>query len=392
MTWSISMSGQGHALVGHEDLEGRVAILDEGRQLLAKHLLRGIGDDEVERDIDVALPVRLGVIGLERFAQGLALLLHAEREDGGVAAERGRARPALETVGHQDAGPGGLGEVDVAVDPAGKDEPPGRVDHLEGVAEVMPESRDPSTPDGDVAGEGVGGGRDRAAANDGVEARHLGPARPRSPGRNRFDAAPGPRRQERRDASEAGRRASARRLQRGHGHAIRAEILDLLDSEEFGEADAGAVDAALHGADRAAHDRGCLLIGEALCADQQQRLALVRREPRKRRAEIVHVGAPVLLGQAGQPAGIGTIDILDLALSLAKVREIEVAQMVKSHALRFVPRSKRSMAPQARMIVSCTRSSALSTFPHSEIANARRLGSAASIWSRIAGSTLIVSP
>src|SRR5277367_2679916 len=63
--------------------------------------------------------------------------------------------------------------------------------------------------------------------------------------------------------------------------------------------------------------------------------------------------------------------------------------MVKSHAGILVPGSKESIWASARNSVSCTRSSARSILPHSEMANARRLGTVASTWSRIAGSSFI---
>src|SRR5262245_54261482 len=48
----------------------------------------------------------------------------------------------------------------------------------------------------------------------------------------------------------------------------------------------------------------------------------------------------------------------------------------------FVPGSNESRCDHARISVSCTRSLARSTSPQSEIANARRLGTAASIAPR----------
>src|ERR1700722_10627505 len=56
--------------------------------------------------------------------------------------------------------------------------------------------------------------------------------------------------------------------------------------------------------------------------------------------------------------------------------------MVNSHADMLEPGSKESRFAQARSSASCTRSSARSTLPHSEIANARSEGTAASITSR----------
>src|SRR5713226_8972895 len=56
-------------------------------------------------------------------------------------------------------------------------------------------------------------------------------------------------------------------------------------------------------------------------------------------------------------------------------------RMVNSQADMLVPGSNELRLAQARNNVSCTRSSARSTFPHSEIANARRLGTARNIAS-----------
>src|SRR5580704_13379069 len=47
------------------------------------------------------------------------------------------------------------------------------------------------------------------------------------------------------------------------------------------------------------------------------------------------------------------------------------------------------MCDSARSKVSCTKSSARSMLPQSEMANARRLGTVASTWSRIAGSSFM---
>ena len=57
----------------------------------------------------------------------------------------------------------------VAVDAAGQNELAGRVDDLLCVAEVLAQRRDPAIPDADIAGEGIGRGRDRSAADDSVE-------------------------------------------------------------------------------------------------------------------------------------------------------------------------------------------------------------------------------
>src|SRR5262249_15983141 len=49
----------------------------------------------------------------------------------------------------------------------------------------------------------------------------------------------------------------------------------------------------------------------------------------------------------------------------------------------FVPGSNELRFANARSSASCTRSSARSTFPHNEMANARKLGTAASMTSRM---------
>ena len=126
----------------------------------------------MEADVDVAAALGLGVIVLHRLPQALPLLLHAERHDQRVAAERRRARAALEVVGHDDAGAARLGEMHVAVDAARQHQPAARVDHLVGRAQVVAERRDPAAADADVADDGVAGVGDAAAADDGVELAH----------------------------------------------------------------------------------------------------------------------------------------------------------------------------------------------------------------------------
>ena len=164
--------GQRQPLVGHEHLERGVAVVDQRRQLLAEHALGRVGDDEMERDVDVAMAVGLGVIMLHHLAQAFALLLHGERQHHGVAAERGGAGAGGEVVGHDDAGAGRLGDVDVAVDAAGQHQQAARIDDVGRIAEIFAERRDPPAADADVALKRVGRGCDRAAADDGVE-RHV---------------------------------------------------------------------------------------------------------------------------------------------------------------------------------------------------------------------------
>ena len=63
------------ALVGHVDLEGGIAVLDQGRQLLAQHLLARVRDDQVEGVVDHRLRPGERVIVGDRLAQGIAALL-----------------------------------------------------------------------------------------------------------------------------------------------------------------------------------------------------------------------------------------------------------------------------------------------------------------------------
>src|SRR5437764_12780122 len=63
--------------------------------------------------------------------------------------------------------------------------------------------------------------------------------------------------------------------------------------------------------------------------------------------------------------------------------------MVNSQAGMLEPGSKELILASARSSVSCTRSSARSTLPHNEMANARKLGTAARTASRTEGSRSI---
>src|SRR5579862_5857518 len=59
----------------------------------------------------------------------------------------------------------------------------------------------------------------------------------------------------------------------GARRPVRAEIIDAVDGEQVGKPGAGAVDAALDGADRATANSRGVLVGEARGADQDQGLA-----------------------------------------------------------------------------------------------------------------------
>ena len=89
---------------------------------------------------------------------------------------------------------------------------------------------------------------------------------------------------------------------------------------------ARAIDAALDGADRAAADFGRLLVGEAGCADQDQRLALVVGQLGERGAEFLELDVAGLLRLRLQRLGVAAVGILDLAAALAILRAEQVAQ------------------------------------------------------------------
>ena len=120
--------------------------------------------------VGVAVALRERVIGTQRRAQRLALFLQAEGQDGGVAAEKRRARAALEIVGHHDPLAGGLRDVDMAVDTAGQDVAAGGVDLLRPARQRLADLDDPPVAHTEIGREDIRSRGDRAAANDEVEA------------------------------------------------------------------------------------------------------------------------------------------------------------------------------------------------------------------------------
>ena len=118
--------GQLQVVVGHVDLEGGVALLDQGRQLALRHVLGGIGDDQVEGVVDHRLAFGAAVVVVDRLLDAVALLLRRERQHGGGAAAGRRAGAGEEVVGKARAVAGRLVEMAVAVDAAGRDQPAAR--------------------------------------------------------------------------------------------------------------------------------------------------------------------------------------------------------------------------------------------------------------------------
>ena len=98
------MIEQPQALIGHEDFQGGVAVLDEGREFLPQHLRSRIGDDQVEAHVAEAVAIGQSMVGGNRLPQALALLLEAEGQDCRVAAHQGRFRATRKVVRHHDPG------------------------------------------------------------------------------------------------------------------------------------------------------------------------------------------------------------------------------------------------------------------------------------------------
>ena len=106
---------------------------------------------------------------------------------------------------------------------------------------------------------------------------------------------------------------------------------------QFVEARAGAVDAAFHGADGTAGDVGGILVGEAFGADQDERLALIRRQLRQRLAEIDKIEVTLLLGRDRKLGGQLALAVGDLALRLAQLREVGIAKNGEQPSLEIGP-------------------------------------------------------
>ena len=115
-------------VVGHVDLERRVALADQRRQFLVQHLRRRVADDQVEGVVDMRLAFGAMVIVGHRGAQRLALVLRSERNHRGGAAAGRAARAAVEVIGHAQRRRHRLVEVAVRIDAARRDDPAGGVD------------------------------------------------------------------------------------------------------------------------------------------------------------------------------------------------------------------------------------------------------------------------
>ena len=128
---------ENEVVIGHEHLEGGVAILDQRRQLLTEHDRRRIGDDQVKGGVDVAFAVGQLAVLLDTGTQRRAFLLQRKGKDHGVAAGRGRAGGGSEIVGHHHVGTGRLRDVDVTVDSARKRQQSRRIDLARGALDAV---------------------------------------------------------------------------------------------------------------------------------------------------------------------------------------------------------------------------------------------------------------
>src|SRR5580704_6756799 len=90
---------------------------------------------------------------------------------------------------------------------------------------------------------------------------------------------------------------------------VRPEIIDAVDGEQVCKPRAGAVDAALDGADGAAANPRGVLVGKARGADQDQGFALVRWQLGQRGAEFLELDAAGLLRLRFQRLGIAAVGV-----------------------------------------------------------------------------------
>ena len=123
---------------------------------------------------------------------------------------------------------------------------------------------------------------------------------------------------------EAAIGANGRLLREQWCDRVLADFGRIADAEKLGEPRARAVHAALDRADRAAANLRRLLVGKALGADEQKRLALIGGELRQRVPEIGKIEMPVLLGQDGERVLMRLVGVVDLAPELPVLREEDV--------------------------------------------------------------------
>src|SRR3954454_23119172 len=112
---------QNEVIIGHENLERRKSVPNEGREFLTENLRRRIGNDQMKGGVDEALPLRECTVALQTRSQAGSALLQRKRHDQGVPARGCRGRSRGEIVSHYDPGSGGLCDMNMTVDPARQD-------------------------------------------------------------------------------------------------------------------------------------------------------------------------------------------------------------------------------------------------------------------------------
>ena len=156
------------AIIGHEDLDRAMALLDQRRQILLQRFPGRIGDDHVKGVVDHGALFRERMIVLQHLRQLHADMLGRERDHGGGAAEGRRDGRALERVGVHDACGRELLDMGVAVDTARQHQLAPRVDLPPRARQPAADGDDRLAGNGDVGLEHVAHGRDASAANEEV--------------------------------------------------------------------------------------------------------------------------------------------------------------------------------------------------------------------------------
>ena len=168
----LRVVGVEDARVGHEELEARDPLVDEGRHR-GEGVVVDTADDLVEAVVDRAVAGGEVVPAGKTVLDALAVLLHREVDDRGGAAPGGGAGSRLERVRREGSAEGQL-HVRVRVDPAGDDVLSGGIDdRVDGTGQVRAEEHRSRREDGDdplAVDEHVGfapaGRRDHGPARD----------------------------------------------------------------------------------------------------------------------------------------------------------------------------------------------------------------------------------
>jgi hypothetical protein len=161
-------------VIGHVNLEAGVAVSDEGREFLAQHLLVGIRKNHVEAVVDHGFSCCLGMIIVERLAQGHAWNLLGKGNDGSGAAAGGCDTAGTEIIGQFRATKGWLSDMTMSFDPTGQDQTIARIDHFisTGNGCVLQQRDDRAVLDGDIGRKGIGGCRHRSVLDEKIVVSH----------------------------------------------------------------------------------------------------------------------------------------------------------------------------------------------------------------------------